>query len=71
MWQQTERLAVVWLRITLALVTGVAVVMTVYGLGSVQFKLAAVAAVLLDLLTIRALFREWAWQARGAWWRFW
>ena len=71
MWQQTERLALVWFRITLALAAGVAVVMTVYGLGSVQFKFAAVAAVLVDLLIVRSLCREWAWQARGAWWRFW
>ena len=71
MWQQTERLALVWFRITLALAAGVAVVMTVYGPDSVQFKLAAVAAVLVDLLSLRRLCREWAWQARGRWWRFW
>ena len=71
MWGQTERLALIWVRVTLALAAGVAVVLTVYGLGSVQLKLAVVAAVAADLLTIRAVCREWAWQARGAWWRFW
>ena len=71
MWQQTERLAAIWFRITLALAAGVAVVLTVYGLHSVEFKLAVIAAVVLDLLAVRAVCREWAWQARGAWWRFW
>lgn len=71
MWQQTERLAAIWFRVTLALAAGVAVVMTVYGTGSVEFKLAVVAAVVVDLLTVRAVCREWAWQARGVWWRFW
>jgi hypothetical protein len=71
MWQQTERLTAIWLRITLALAAGVAVVMIVYGLGSVEFKLATVAAVVVDLLIVRRLCREWAWQARGLWWRFW
>jgi hypothetical protein len=71
MWQQTERLALIWVRITLALVACVAVVMTVYRPDSVQFKLAVVVAVFVDLLTIRGLCREWTWQARGCWWRFW
>ena len=71
MGQQTGRLAGTWARITLALVAGVVVVMTVYGLSSVETKLAALAAAGLDVLTVRALCREWAWHARGAWWRFW
>lgn len=71
MWQQTSRLAGTWARITLALVAGVVVVITVYGLNSVETKLAALAAVVLDLLTLRAMCRELTWHARGAWWRFW
>lgn len=71
MWDHAGRLAGTWMRTTLALVAGVAVVIAVYGLGSVQVKLAALAAVLVDLAVVRALVREWAWQARGSWWRFW
>ena len=71
MWLQTERLAAIWLRVTLALAAGVAVVLTVYGTSSTQFAVAVLVAVGLELLTVRALCREWAWQARGAWWRFW
>lgn len=71
MGEQTTRLALVWVRVTLALAAAVAVVMTFYGLDSAQFTLAVVVAVLLDLLAVRALCREWAWQARGRWWRFW
>ena len=71
MWQQTERLAATWLRITLALAAAVAVVATVYSTDSTQFTVAVLVAVVLELLTVRRLCREWAWQARGAWWRFW
>ena len=71
MWPQTTRLAGTWTRVTLALGAGLVVVMAVYGLDSVQVKVAAVAAVVLELVTVRSLCREWAWQARGAWWRFW
>ena len=71
MWRHTERLAATWLRITLALAAVVALVATGYGLHSTQFAVAVLVAVGLELLTIRALCREWAWQARGAWWRFW
>ncbi len=71
MRQQASRLVGTWARITLALVAGVVVVMTVYGLNSVETKLAALVAVVLDLLAVRALCREWAWHHRGAWWRFW
>lgn len=71
MWRQTERLALVWVRVTLALAAVVVVVMTVYGLDSAQFAFAALAAVFLDLVVVRAVCREWSWQARGCWWRFW
>lgn len=67
----TGRLARIWFRITLALAAGLALVMGVYGAGSPELKLAAVAAVVLELVTVRRLCREWAWQARGSWWRFW
>ncbi|MGH3795633.1 MAG: hypothetical protein ACRDSP_12155 [Pseudonocardiaceae bacterium] len=71
MRRETERLGVIWLRITLALAAVLAVVMTVYGTHSTQFVVAIVVAVVLELLAVRALCREWAWQARGSWWRFW
>lgn len=71
MWRQTERLALIWVRITLLLVTVVVVVLAVYGLDSVQFTFAVLAAALLDLVAVRAVCREWSWQARGCWWRFW
>lgn len=71
MWQQTERLAATWLRVTLAMAAALAVVMTVYGAHSTQFTVAVLVAVGLELLTVRRLCREWAWQARGTWWRFW
>ncbi|HEX2300005.1 MAG TPA: hypothetical protein VHH34_16090 [Pseudonocardiaceae bacterium] len=71
MRQPASRLAGTWARITLALIAGVVMVMTVYGLHSVETKLAALVAVVLDVLAVRALCREWAWHNRGAWWRFW
>lgn len=71
MWAQAGRLASTWVRVTLALVAGLALVVAVYGLGSTEVKLAAVVAVVLNLLTVRRLGQEWAWQARGSWWRFW
>lgn len=71
MWQQTERLVTIWFRVTLALAAVVVVVVAVYGVDSVEFRRAAVVAVVLELLAVRGLCREWSWQARGAWWRFW
>lgn len=68
---QTTRLASTWLRVTLALAAGLAVLIAACGLDSMQVKLAAVVAVALNLLVGRRLVREWAWQARGSWWRFW
>ncbi|MGH3910843.1 MAG: hypothetical protein ACRDRM_08415 [Pseudonocardiaceae bacterium] len=70
MGRHTSRLAATWLRITLALAALPAVVMTVYGAHSTAFTVAVLVAVALELLTLRALCREWAWQARGSWWRF-
>ena len=67
----TGRLAATWLRITLALTAVLAVVATGYGAHSAQFTVAVLVAVVLELLTLRALCREWAWQGRGAWRRFW
>jgi hypothetical protein len=71
MGEHAGRLAATWARVTLALTAGLALVIAMYGLGSVQVTLAGLAAVLLDLVVARALVREWAWQARGSWWRFW
>lgn len=71
MWQHTGRLAATWLRVTLGLIAALAVVMTGYGAHSTPFTVAALMAGVLELLTVRALCREWTWQARGSWWRFW
>lgn len=71
MGRHTARLAATWLRITLALAAAVALVLTGYGAHSTEFLLTVGVAAVLELLTLRALCREWAWQARGSWWRFW
>lgn len=68
MWEQTGRLLWIWLRITLALAAICTVVLAVYGWDSTPFKVAALVAVGLNLLTVRALSREWSFQARGCWW---
>lgn len=71
MWSTTAWVLRTWLKMTLALAALVAVAALVWGVGSRPFVLAVVAAVLLDLLTIRGLIREWAFDARGSWWWFW
>lgn len=71
MWQQTGRLARIWFRLTVVLAAALTVVGIAYGLDSTPFVVAAVVAVAAELLVVRALCREWAWQARGCWWRFW
>jgi hypothetical protein len=71
MGEHTTRLAATWAKVTLTLAAALAVMIAIYGWGSTEVTLAALVAVLLDLLVARALWREWAWQARGSWWRFW
>jgi hypothetical protein len=57
-----------WLKATAVLAVLVGLVGLLWGFSSGQFTFAVVAAVVLDLLAIRGLIREWAFEARGAWW---
>lgn len=68
MWEETARLALTWLRITLALVVVLGVVLLVYGWGSPQFTVAGLLAAVVEMWAIRGLAREWSWLARGCWW---
>ncbi|MGH3904154.1 MAG: hypothetical protein ACRDTE_08195 [Pseudonocardiaceae bacterium] len=68
MWEETARLALTWLRITLALVVVLGVVLLVYGWGSAQFTVAGLLAAVVEMWAIRGLTREWSWLARGCWW---
>ena len=60
----------VWLRWTLALAGAVVIVGLVYGFG-LPFRLAALAAVVIDVRIARACVRSWAAIAeyRWFWWR--
>lgn len=68
MWEDTGRLALIWLRITLALVVVLGVIWLVYGWHSTPFAAAAVLAALVQYWAVRGLAREWSWLARGTWW---
>lgn len=68
MWEETGRLALIWLRITVALLVGLGVVLLVCGWHSGWFALAAIAAALIQAWAVRGLAREWSWLARGSWW---
>ncbi len=59
-----------WLKVTALLGAGVLTVGLICGFDSGQFMTAVVIAVVLDLLAIRGLAREWMWEARGSWWWF-
>jgi hypothetical protein len=54
-----------WLRITLALAATVALV---WWLAPAWLWPALIAAVLVEVWTVRQLTREWSWQARAFWW---
>ncbi|GAB3460639.1 hypothetical protein [Actinophytocola sediminis] len=71
MWTTTAWVFRTWLKVTVALAVLVGVVALVWGVGSRPFDIALVAAVVLDLLTVRGLLREWTFDARGHWWWFW
>jgi len=68
MWDETGRLLLIWLRITLALLVGLGVVLLVYGWHTTPFAVAALVAVLVEVWAVRGLAREWTWLARGSWW---
>jgi hypothetical protein len=57
-----------WLKVTVVLAVAAVLVGLFCGFDSGQFVLAVVAGVVLDLLAIRGLIREWAFEARGNWW---
>ncbi|MGH3928801.1 MAG: hypothetical protein ACRDTF_02340 [Pseudonocardiaceae bacterium] len=68
MLTETGRLLWTWCRITLALAAICGLVLALYGWGSTAFTLTVIGAVVLELLAIRGLAREWSWQASGCWW---
>lgn len=68
MFSVTGRLLLVWLRVTLMVGLAVLVVGWVWGFDSGPFVVAVLAAVVVELLTIRGLAREWTFEARGHWW---
>lgn len=68
MIEETGRLVWTWCRITLALSVVCGIVLAVYGWDSTPFKITTVLAVVVDLAAIRALAREWSYQASGYWW---
>jgi hypothetical protein len=57
-----------WLKITALLGAGVLVVGLFWGFDGGLFVVAVVVAVVLDLLAIRGLTREWLFEARYTWW---
>lgn len=71
MWATTTWALRTWLKVTVVLAALVGLAALLWGVGSRPFVLAVVAAVVLDLLAIRGLLREWAFDARGHWWWFW
>lgn len=70
MWSTTGRCIGTWLKVTLVLGLLVLVAGLVWGWRSGPFALAVLGAVLVELLAIRGLIREWAFDARGTWWWF-
>jgi hypothetical protein len=71
MWHTTGWAVRTWLKVTLLLGVLLAVAAIAWGIGTRPFVLAVIVAVLVELLTIRGLCREWAFDARGRWWWFW
>lgn len=70
MWDTTGWCLATWLKITGILAGLVVVVGLVWGWQSTAFALAVITAIVIDLLVIRGLAREWSWEARGSWWWF-
>jgi hypothetical protein len=71
MWSTTGWALWTWLKVTFLLGVAIGVAALVWGAGSGQFTLAVIGAVLIELLTVRGLCREWAFDARSRWWWFW
>lgn len=70
MWETTGRCLLTWLKITIVLGVLVAGTGWVWGWHSSPLALAVIAAILVELLTIRGLLRWWAFEASGNWWWF-
>jgi hypothetical protein len=68
MLRTTGQLIGTWLRVTLVVGLAVLIVGWIWGFGSGPFVIAVIAAVLVELLALRGLAREWMFEARGRWW---
>jgi polyferredoxin len=68
MWDVTGWAALTWLKTTVLLALGVGAAWLALPAGSGWFPLVCIAAVLADLLALRALAREWTDAARWSWW---
>lgn len=68
MLEATSRCLAIWLKVTIVLAVTVAGFAIFAGVHTGQFKVAVVVAVILELLAIRGLAREWAFDAKGNWW---
>ena len=68
MWAVTGWALATWLKVTVFLAVAVGAVWLVWGVGSGQFLLALIGAVLLEGYAVRQLCREWAYEARSSWW---
>ena len=71
MWSTTGWAVWTWLKVTFLLAALVGIAALMWGVGSHQFIVAVIVAVVVELFTIRGLCREWAFDARGRWWWFW
>jgi hypothetical protein len=70
MWATTGHCIATWLKVTVVLGVLVLIAGFVWGFGSSAFTLAVLAAILIDLIAVRGLAREWSFNARGSWWWF-
>lgn len=68
MWSTTGRCLATWAKVTIILAALLAVAALAWGWDSGEFVLAVIAAVLLELLAVRGLLREWSFEASGTWW---
>jgi hypothetical protein len=68
MLRTTGQLIGTWLRITFFLGLAVLMVGWIWGFGSGPFAVAVVVAVVVEVLALRGLTREWVFEARGRWW---
>ena len=70
MLRTTGQLIGTWLRVTFFLGLAVLVVGWIWGFGTGPFALAVVVAVVVEVLALRGMAREWVFEARGRWWWF-